>query len=141
MKTISINQTALTRAEAKVRREAHRQGFAAKKSRRDDFLQDQNGLEVDAEDIVNVRRHWNDHRILAVPVSELRDFHMRSSSGGVGARSPRPLLHARMLCTCIPNGSDFPHSCEHGPPPHDILVCITQVDNADVYKRLRASAS
>ena len=91
--------------------------------------------------IVQVRRHWNDYHILSVPLDELRDFHFRSSSGGVARRSPRPMLYARMDCTAIPVGSDFPHSCEHGPPPHEIVVCITQKDNGKaLYQRLKASA-
>jgi hypothetical protein len=79
--------------------------------------------------IVSVRRQWNDQRTIDVPLSDLWDFHYRSVSGGIQVRLPRPFLHARMLCTSIPDGSDFPHSCQHGPPPHEILVCICKKDN------------
>jgi hypothetical protein len=79
---------------------------------------------------VTVRRHWSGPgNTLTIPVRELRDFHSRDISGGVQVRSPRPFLHARMLCTSIPEGHPFPHSCRHGPPPHEILVCITRTDN------------
>jgi hypothetical protein len=78
---------------------------------------------------VTVRRQWNGHDTLVVPVSQLRDFHWRDLGGGCGQRAPRQFLHARMLCTSIPDGSYFPHSCRHGPPPHEILVCIVKKDN------------
>jgi hypothetical protein len=90
-------------------------------------------------DIVTVRRQWNDDRRLQVSIAELRGFHIRSASGGVMRRSPRPMLYARMLCTAIPAGSDFPHSCSHGPAPHEILVVIVQRDNDhELYKKLKA---
>jgi hypothetical protein len=79
---------------------------------------------------VTGRRQWSDSaNTLTVPLEDLWDFHWRSVSGGVQTRSPRPFLHARMLCSSIPNGSTFPHSCGHGPPPHDILVCVVKKDN------------
>jgi hypothetical protein len=94
-----------------------------------------------AEDIVivKVRRQWNDSRPLEVSLGALRGFHWREASGGVWRRSPRPFLHARMWCSSIPDGSDFPHSCLHGPPPHAILVCICKKDNPRVFERLLPS--
>jgi hypothetical protein len=77
---------------------------------------------------VYVRRHWSDYRVAEVHRSSLRDLHWRQSSGGICRRSPRPFLHARMWCDAI-FGGELAHSCEHGPAPHDILVCITKVDN------------
>lgn len=85
---------------------------------------------------VTVRRQWNDYRTLAVPLSDLWGFHWRQASGGVGQRLPRPFLHARMWCDSIPDGSDFPHSCRHGPPPHAILVCVCKEDNREIFDRL-----
>ncbi len=92
-------------------------------------------------EVVTVCRQWNDWRVLEIPVDKLYWFEMRDYSGGVGARSPRPMLHAHMLCTAIPEGSDFPHSCRHGPPPHVIVVCIRKKDNSlALYNKLRAEA-
>lgn len=94
-----------------------------------------------AIETVTVRRQWNDWKKIKVPLSELRDFHIRSTSGGVSVRSPYPMLYARMWCSAIPKGAEFGHSCVHGTPPHNILVCITQVDNPKpLYKKLRAMA-
>ncbi|TAM44317.1 MAG: hypothetical protein EPN53_16705 [Acidobacteria bacterium] len=93
------------------------------------------------DELVAVRRQWNDWRIIEVPASALRDFHLRDESGGVHARSPQPFLHARLWCTAIPDGSDFPHSCQHGEGPHEIVVCIVQKDNSKaLYRRLREQA-
>lgn len=83
---------------------------------------------LSAETKVRVRRQWNDWQIIDVPLAALRDFHWRDTSGGVMARSPRPFLHARMWCTEI-RDREFPHSCTHGRPPHEILVCIVKKDN------------
>src|ERR1700730_18004368 len=67
-----------------------------------------------AQMTVTVRRQWNDCRTIDVALRDLWDLHWRQVSGGVQQRLPRPFLHARMWCSCIPEGSDFPHSCLHG---------------------------
>ncbi len=91
---------------------------------------------------VVVRRQWNSALTISVPLSELWNFHIRKTSGGVQAPSPYPMLYAWMLCSSIPPESEFDHSCRHGPPPHEILVCITQKDNPkDLYKSLRGQAT
>jgi hypothetical protein len=90
---------------------------------------------VTPETLVVVRRHWNDWVSGEVKYQDLRDFHWRDSSGGVGQRSPRPMLYARMFCNALISGS-VSHSCEHGPPPHDILVCITKSDNRKIFPAL-----
>lgn len=91
--------------------------------------------------MVTVCRQWNDDRVIDVPVSEVYDFQMRDESGGVRARSPRPMLYARMLCTAIPARANFPHSYSHGEGPHEILVCIRKKDNSTaLYRELRERA-
>lgn len=80
-------------------------------------------------DKVLVRRQWNDGRTLAVPFDKIERLHMSNIAGGHGGRSPRPMVSGYVWCDLIPDGSDFPHSCEHGPPPHRIKVVVTSVDN------------
>lgn len=93
------------------------------------------------EQQVRVRRDWLDQRVISVPVSALFDFQIRKISGGKEVRSPYPMLYAVMYCTYIPAGAIFAHSCNHGPPPHEILVCITQKDNdKNLYRKLRENA-
>jgi len=92
-------------------------------------------------DVVAVRRQWDDWREIDVPVSELTDFHLRYHGGGVGRGHRWPMLYARMWCSSIPAGAEFPHSCTHGNPPHEIVVCITKACNPPgLYKKLRAGA-
>jgi hypothetical protein len=80
------------------------------------------------ETIVVVRRQWNDWHIGSVKFADLHHFHYRQDSGGVRARSPRPMLYAHMWCDALVEG-EVAHSCEHGPSPHEILVCIVARDN------------
>jgi hypothetical protein len=92
------------------------------------------------ETLVTVRRQWNSEKKIQVPLSVLHDFQVRTYSGGVIAKSPYPMLYAVMPCTAIPTGAEFDHSCRHGSAPHNILVCITQIDNKRSYKQLRQYA-
>ena len=92
-------------------------------------------------DSVAVCRHPGDGQYIAVPFTALEDFHFRSVSGGIGRRTGRLFLYARMWCDSIPKDAAFGHSCAHGPGPHSILVCITQVANPrHLYLRLRTFA-
>jgi len=86
----------------------------------------------DGDLFVWVRRHWNDHRIGKVRLSDLSGFHWSQFSGGqiygFGRVAPQPFLHAYMLCTQVIEG-EISHTCRHGPPPHRIKVCMTKKDN------------
>jgi len=96
--------------------------------------------EITPETLITVRRQWNDWVKGAVKLKDLADFHWRNSSGGVGANSPRAMLYGRMWCTALASGS-LAHSCRHGPPPHEILVCIVQKDNdRRLFQHLRSLA-
>ena len=79
--------------------------------------------------LVTVVRQPGAYSAITVRFGALWHFHERSVSGGVGAPSGRPFTYARMSCEQIPDGSDFGHSCLHGPPPHAILVCIVKSHN------------
>src|SRR5439155_7012568 len=89
---------------------------------------------------VTVRRQWNDWRQLQVQREDLDGLHWSEISGGVGARSPCSLLQGYISCDRIPDGSDFPHSCSHGPGPHRIKVVVVKKDNAAVFNQLAAAA-
>jgi hypothetical protein len=93
------------------------------------------------EPIVYVRRHWSDYLIGTVRLSSLDGLHMDTKSGGYeggfGVVASRPFLHGYILCTDVVTGA-VGHSCRHGPPPHRIKICITQVDNdRRLYAELR----
>lgn len=57
------------------------------------------------------------------------------TNGGVQVPCPQYFIHANVFCNEI--HGDFAHSCQHGPAPHNIKVCITKVDNdPDVFSKL-----
>lgn len=96
--------------------------------------QAQSDTSADDPDVV-IRRQWNDYRKAKVKLSALTDLQWRRVSGGVNAVSPQPFIHGRVLCTQV--DGDIAHSCMHGPPPHEILVCVVKKDNAkDVLARV-----
>ena len=93
---------------------------------------------LSGDELIIIRRQWNDWRKIQIPLSCLFNFHVSAYSGGVKARSPYPMLYAIIKCTDIPEGEEFGHSCHHGPPPHNIKVCIVQRDNPkELYMKLR----
>ena len=84
---------------------------------------------------VHIRRDWNDHRVGTVRWADLRSPRWDTVSGGEQNRTPQPFIHAFVWCSLV-NG-DIAHSCIHGPPPHDIKVCLVRKDNnRDVWNRL-----
>ncbi len=93
------------------------------------------------DELVTVARGHDDEATIEVPEEELSGFHYASFSGGQGGRVRGRELAAYMLCTAIPFGQYFGHSCEHGPPPHNIKVLIPRRKNdRDTYGRLQAKA-
>ena len=86
--------------------------------------------------IVKVRRQWKDWREAEVDFNDLRHFRWDDLSGGVQQRSPRPFIHAFVMCDKIKG--DIPHSCMHGEGPHSIKVCIVKRDNDhETFKKIK----
>ena len=96
----------------------------------------------DGEILVRVRRQWNGKKIATVRVADLRGFHWSQYGAGhkwrFGGVAPQPFLHAFTLCTQVEG--DIGHSCQHGPPPHKIKVCITRKDNRRTFVFLESLA-
>ena len=95
---------------------------------------------IDEDQSIRVQRQPGERRIIEVRFSELSGLHMSQVSGGVRLTSLHYYLYARMWCTSIPENADFPHSCQHGPPPHEILVVIGRKDNEEIYEKLLSRA-
>jgi hypothetical protein len=92
------------------------------------------------EELVAVRRRWNSTAVGHVRVPALRDLQVRNEPGGVCGPLPRPFLFAHIWCDSLVSG-DVGHVCREGPPPHEVVVCITQNDNpGPLYSRLRGLA-
>ena len=84
---------------------------------------------------VVIRRQWNDWRQAEVHLEDLRHIHWDPISGGFVATAPQPFIHARVSCTDVEG--DIAHSCLHGPPPHEIKVCVVKKDNSpEIYRSL-----
>src|SRR5207247_4406995 len=80
------------------------------------------------EQLVTVRRQWNDHRLATYHLDDVDDPHWSEMSGGIAAPAPRPFLHGYVWCDGMVNG-ELAHSCAHGAGPHRIKVCIVKKDN------------
>lgn len=93
---------------------------------------------MEDDPLIYVRRQYNDWRTGGFRLSKLSGFHMDNTSGGVRATANRFYLHAYAMCTDMEEG-EIGHSCQHGPPPHRIKVCITKTDNKDTYKLIPTS--
>jgi hypothetical protein len=97
----------------------------------------------DGDLLVSVRRQWNDRKIGKVRLRDLSRFHWSQYGAGYrwrfGGVAPQPFLHAFMLCNRIVEGS-VGHTCQHGPPPHKIQVCITRKDNRGSFDFLESLA-
>ena len=84
---------------------------------------------------VHIRRDWNDRQIGKVRWSDLENARWDNVAGGTQIESRRPFVYAYVWCNRVQG--DIAHSCSHGPPPHNIKVCIMKQDNSrDVWKRI-----
>ncbi|PKB78868.1 MAG: hypothetical protein BZY88_16225 [SAR202 cluster bacterium Io17-Chloro-G9] len=77
---------------------------------------------------VRVRRQWNDHRIGKVRWSDISNPRWDILSGGTQTKAPQPFVHAYVYCDKVQG--DIAHSCNHGPGPHNIKVCLVKKDNS-----------
>ena len=88
---------------------------------------------------VRIRRQWSDYKIGEVSYESLRDIHWSSTSGGVYNIALQPFIHAYVWCTEVEG--EIAHSCEHGPPPHNIKIVILKKDNRpEIFEKLLSVA-
>ncbi|WP_375414688.1 hypothetical protein [uncultured Bradyrhizobium sp.] len=97
---------------------------------------DEAALAAEPGPIVWVRRQFDDHRHAAYRMQDMRGWHWSNISGGVQHRANRYYLHAYVMCDGMIAG-ELAHSCEHGPPPHRIKVCITRKGNEKFWHTIR----
>jgi hypothetical protein len=84
---------------------------------------------VTADTLLAVRRHPTDRRIGKVRLGDIQHIQWRTQSGGRKSRfMAQPFVFGRIPCTQIVEGR-IAHTCQHGPPPHEVLVCMCQKDN------------
>ena len=95
---------------------------------------------MSADPTVLVRRQWNDHRIGEVRLEDLLNIKWDQQSGGVRTRSPYPMIYGYIWCNAL-IGGDVGHSCQHGPPPNEVKVCVCRKDNdPGIYRSLKGQA-
>jgi hypothetical protein len=86
-------------------------------------------MTITADTLLAVRRTPTNRRIGKVRLGDLRHIHWRTQAGGTRSRfMAQPFVFGRILCTQIVEGR-IAHTCQHGPPPHEVLVCMCQKDN------------
>jgi hypothetical protein len=90
--------------------------------------------------VVWVRRQFNgNRRRAAYRIADVTGLHWSSRSGGKNLNANRPYLHGYVWCNAMIVGK-VAHWCRHGPPPHHIKVCITQIDNKAIWPELERAA-
>lgn len=105
------------------------------------MAKEQRAADVDAGiEVVSVRRHPQDWRVATYRVDRVFRPRWDNETGGVQRGTGRLYLFAYVMCDEM-LGGELGHSCRHGPPPHEIKVCITKAGNdPKVYAALAARA-
>ena len=80
------------------------------------------------EDLVVVRRQWNDSLATSYRLKDIDGVRWDTVSGGFREPAPQPFLHAYVNCRGMTDGG-VSHSRIHGSCPHQIKVCIVKKDN------------
>jgi hypothetical protein len=83
---------------------------------------------------IKIRRQWNDWRIASVDHENIDTLHWDDLSGGVRGRAPSMFIHGYTWCDQVKG--EIAHSCQHGPAPHRIKVCIVKKDNLEIWNKL-----
>ncbi|HWK96293.1 MAG TPA: hypothetical protein VNR39_12810 [Pseudolabrys sp.] len=117
---------------------AKRALFKTKEDRRRD--RDLAALAAEPGPVVWVRRQFDDHRHAAYRLAEVSEWHKSRYSGGIGNKANRRYLHGYVWCDAMIAGR-LAHSCQHGPPPHRIKVCVTKKGNEKFWKEIEEVAA
>ncbi len=83
---------------------------------------------VTDNDLVTVRRQWNNWELAQVYVGDVANPLWDIAGGGTKETAPEAFIYGYILCDAIVAGS-VAHSCLHGTAPHSIKVCILRRDN------------
>jgi hypothetical protein len=89
---------------------------------------DEAALAAEPGPVVWVRRQFSHRWHAAYRLADVSRWHWSNISGGMQHRANRYYLHAYVWCNGMIAGK-LAHTCTHGPPPHNIKVCITKKGN------------
>ena len=87
----------------------------------------------DLDILVEVRRQWNDWRFAEYQLSDIENLAWDWAGGGVRAPTPQPFVHGYVSCDAMISG-EVAHSCQHGPKPHRIKICVTKKGNEKIWR-------
>lgn len=82
--------------------------------------------------LVRVRRQPSDWRIAAYDIRSVSRLRWDNIGGGI-QRGSAVHVYGYVLCNEMVGG-ELAHSCRHGPPPHEIKVCITKMHNDGIWR-------
>jgi hypothetical protein len=87
--------------------------------------------EADQPILVKVRRQPGDHRLATYLLERVSRMRWGKIGGGIRQRSAMH-VYGYVMCNELIAGR-LAHSCRHGPPPHEIKVCITKKHNEQIW--------
>jgi hypothetical protein len=105
----------------------------------EDRDRDAAALAAEPGPIVWVRRQFDDNRHAAYRLADVSSWHWSDMSGGVQHRANRYYLHGYVWCDAMIAGK-LAHTCRHGPPPHNIKVCVTKKGNEKFWRAIEEVA-
>jgi hypothetical protein len=88
--------------------------------------------------IVKVRRQPQDWRLADYRLTDVSGLRWGKTSGGTQRRYQLH-VYGYVMCDAMLSGK-IAHSCRHGPPPHNVKVCITRKYNEGIWSLILESA-
>jgi hypothetical protein len=93
------------------------------------------GIAMDQEiPIVQVRRQPGDWRLARYELENISNLRWGFVGGGIQRRTQWH-VYGYVWCNAMIDGR-LAHSCRHGPPPHNIKVCITKKYNEKIWAKI-----
>ena len=83
---------------------------------------------MDNDFLVTVCRHPGDWHAAEYRMSDIHSLRWSQITGGVKRRTPYPMVMGYVRCDGMVSG-ELAHSCDHGPPPHSVKVCLIRKYN------------
>lgn len=90
---------------------------------------------MDDEFLVAVKRHPQDWQTAEYRMSDISGLGWSQITGGMSRRTPYPMVMGYVACDGMVSG-ELAHSCNHGPPPHSIKVCLIKKYNRPYWKEI-----
>ena len=90
---------------------------------------------MDDDFLVMVRRHPQDWQTAEYKMSEIHGLRWGHVTGGVRRLTPYPMVMGYVRCDGMVSG-ELAHSCNHGPPPHSVKVCLIKKYNKLHWKKV-----